>query len=376
MSLEPSIQVPQHEMAIEEPTKDTRPKDTLPNGAPYLIAERTAESPPPPVRNETPAVKHMRERFLPKFMKLKQPAIPGIWGSWDPQEGQPIEPASDWPDFDLRDEAIQAHLPKEGEDGTRRDEAQVQTQADKAEAPSTPPTVWPHQSSRRFHVLACLPEVDVHDSSYFPAEPSISALPCTPAAALPTPVSNEPLPSNTPVETNAASPAPEPTITSSAAVPSIINPTALLPNTNSKCSLGDIANFSAPFSKHPAAAPSPRLFNPDTDLDKDSELKQVSAEAQRTYTGVMWGVAAPPPVTFSREEVVSMGDVLGGDAEQPLTDGDRDDDEANASIRAEQDHKTADRVTDKGKRKEVGEERQQRYGWFSQGAIWAPWKEN
>jgi len=35
-------------------------------------------------------------------MKLKQPAVPGIWGSWDPKEGSAVEErgrVDEWPDY-------------------------------------------------------------------------------------------------------------------------------------------------------------------------------------------------------------------------------------------------------------------------------------
>lgn len=57
--------------------------------------------PPPPIPGETAAAKRYREAFLPMFMKLKQPEVHGIWGSWDPDKGpQRDSGSSEWPQYD------------------------------------------------------------------------------------------------------------------------------------------------------------------------------------------------------------------------------------------------------------------------------------
>lgn len=56
--------------------------------------------PPPPIEGETPAAKRFRTTLPGFFLRLKQPEIPGIWGSWDPSEGPQRTSGSDWPRVD------------------------------------------------------------------------------------------------------------------------------------------------------------------------------------------------------------------------------------------------------------------------------------
>lgn len=60
-----------------------------------------APSPPPPPKDETSAAARWRNWFPPWSLKLKQPEIPGIWGSWDPDRGpQRDDGRGDWPDYE------------------------------------------------------------------------------------------------------------------------------------------------------------------------------------------------------------------------------------------------------------------------------------
>lgn len=56
--------------------------------------------PPPPIEGETAAAKRFRETLPGFFLRLKQPEIPGIWGSWDPSQGPQRTSGSNWPRVD------------------------------------------------------------------------------------------------------------------------------------------------------------------------------------------------------------------------------------------------------------------------------------
>ena len=42
----------------------------------------------------------MRAQFLPAFMNLNQPKIPGIWGAWNAKKGAEKEAVSEWPQYE------------------------------------------------------------------------------------------------------------------------------------------------------------------------------------------------------------------------------------------------------------------------------------
>ena len=70
-----------------------------------------ATEPPATESADTPARARMREVFHYTFMKLKQPAIAGVWGSWDPVKGTEGVPSTEWPEFDPADVPIDRSLP-------------------------------------------------------------------------------------------------------------------------------------------------------------------------------------------------------------------------------------------------------------------------
>ncbi|KAK5094992.1 hypothetical protein LTS08_008388 [Lithohypha guttulata] len=72
------------------------------SGAPVGLTSPSTMSTllPLPTQKETPATSRMRKHFLPAFMKLRQPSIPGLWTAWDPVEGpQKDAESGDWPQF-------------------------------------------------------------------------------------------------------------------------------------------------------------------------------------------------------------------------------------------------------------------------------------
>lgn len=66
-----------------------------------MPADSSKFPPPPPIEGETPAARRFRTTLPGYFLRLKQPEIPGIWGSWDPSEGPQRNLGSDWPQVDM-----------------------------------------------------------------------------------------------------------------------------------------------------------------------------------------------------------------------------------------------------------------------------------
>lgn len=82
----------------EHSKRDKGPAYVIGNQSPSRkpFADTTAAIP-----GETLAAKRYRENFHPMFMTLKQPEVPGIWGSWDPTTGPQRDSGSnDWPQYD------------------------------------------------------------------------------------------------------------------------------------------------------------------------------------------------------------------------------------------------------------------------------------
>ncbi|KAK5953601.1 hypothetical protein OHC33_005545 [Knufia fluminis] len=234
-------------------------------------APPTQEAGPPlPVQNHTPAQRHMRSQFSPLFMKQKQPAIPGVWGPWDPVEGHPKQPESDWPQFDP---AATEHQPQADRTiaapvsvpGSTQPPVSNETQAESSNPANTNEV---HLSSQMRH-----PDWAAHRPG-FPATSDTNLNTVPASQSLPPPQFH-------PIRL----------------LTTVIEPTESTTNVESL--------------RYTSPPPPPKHINPSTDLEKDNQINTIISKAQRKYdNGPLWGVATRPPITFDGSEDYSVE--LGG----------------------------------------------------------------
>ena len=212
-------------------------------------------------QNDTPAQRRMREHFLPAFMRLKQPAMPGRWGAWDPAKGSLGEAISEWPTFDVADVPGDASMV--ASDRAQRDTTtQMEGGNDKRIFVERTPAM-----GQETEVTSADNVRRSHDSIYITQVTSI------PDSALET--------SSFPSQTFF----PVPTST----------------NTDPSQSSGSDPNRSDLVYKSPVI--SPRLISATIDWKQDAKIKQAMRDAENNRgESVMFGVAAPPPISFPEED--------------------------------------------------------------------------
>lgn len=272
---------------------NTAPELIYPSDTAHITSELRAEQdmPPPAVRKDTPAQQRFRKQFLPMFMSLKQPAIPGIWGSWDPVEGQPKEPDSDWPQYNVADSETvpraqqqsssvsSAHVtaPIAGIHEEQNSTVHAQVKHASRSSPRDSDSTPTYPSEVRFLAGLGASNTNEHDSNHIALAP-----PQTHAAP------NRP-PSLQNISTDLCLPPP----------PSV--PAHLFTATSQ--------------DRYTSPPPPPRHFNASTDLEKDAAVKRVISTTQNNNdNGPMWGVASRPPITFDGDEDYSgalSGDGVG-----------------------------------------------------------------
>jgi len=338
-------------------------------------------TPPPPVPNHTPAQQRFRKQFPPMFMSLKQPAIPGIWGSWDPIEGQPKEPESEWPQYNVADSGAAPQAQQQlGSAGNAHSSVPSASMDEKQSTPSPTQAEFANRTSTQ-------------ESNPTLANPSEAAFQPRASQSRTAPS----LPTTSPTDENDSNqthPPQPPTQTAQIAPPSL--PTHLFtlgilpPAIHTPSSTTEQPRYTSP-------PPPPKHFNPSTDLEKDEAIKRViSATQNNNDNGPIWGVASRPPITFDGDEDYS-GDLTGGGAgfendtvQRGLSQarersGTVTAEEAGAGIqsagatgsnargRVDNDNDNQNReAAGKGKEKEKGQEQEKEKprGWFAYGSIW------
>lgn len=281
-----------------------------PSGTAYLTSGFPVDkaTPPPAVPNHTPAQQRFRKQFLPIFMSLKQPLIPGIWGSWDPVEGQPKEPESDWPQYNVADSEAAPHaqqqsgsagnahasVPSASVDGkqstpsyTQEEHANYTSTQDSNSTPANPRGAT-HSRVCQSQTVASPPRTSTtnEDGSNHipPPQPQTQTAQTTP-------------PSVHSISTGLCLPAPP-------SLPAHLFTAAILPPATTSSTTEQHRYTSPP--------PPPKHFNPSTDLGKDKAIKRViSATQNNNDNGPIWGVASRPPITFDGDEDYS-GALTGG----------------------------------------------------------------
>ncbi|KAK5089794.1 hypothetical protein LTR70_006168 [Exophiala xenobiotica] len=362
------------------------PMQVYSSGTAHLSSEFPGDKATPllPVPNHTPAQQRFRKQFPPMFMSLKQPAIPGIWGSWDPIEGQPKEPESEWPQYNIANIEAAPHAQQQlGSAGNAH--ASVPS-ASIDEKQSTPRPTPANPSEAAFHPRASqsqtapsLPTTSSTDENNsnktHPPQPQTQTAQTTP-------------PSPQIISTDLCFPAPPP-------LPTHLFTFGILPPAvNTPSSTTEQPRYTSP-------PPPPKHFNPSTDLEKDEAIKRViSATQNNNDNGPIWGVASKPPITFDGDEDYS-GVLTGGgggfdnDTEQRGLSQARDRsgtvtvEETEAGVQSagaiersargsvnndndNQNREAAGKGKEREKEKEKGQEQEKEKprGWFAYGSIW------
>lgn len=210
-------------------------------------------------------------------MKLKQPSIPGVWGSWDPVTGSEAVPDSEWPEFNPADVPLDQ---PSSTTATAVDDSGAQH--------GFPSGSTDKQAGLGFGVL---PRESHNENKSNIDKGSRSVTEMN--------LSHE----KSETQINHTREAPlsgTVTATSEAAVAvSYLPSQTFFPvplTTSSSPHVDETLQYTAP-------KPLPRPVNPTLDIDKDLAVKSAMVEARKTYgNGPMWGVAAPPPMSFSGTE--------------------------------------------------------------------------
>jgi len=303
------------------------------------------------------------------FMGLKQPAIPGIWGSWDPVEGQPKEPDSDWPQYSVADSetvpraqqqlssinSAHASAPVAGIDGEQNNTSHTQMKPASRSFPRDSDSAPTYPSEVKSLVGLGASNINENDSNHITlAPPRIHAAPNRP-------------PSLQSISTDLCLPAP----------PSV--PAHLFTATSQ--------------DRYTSPPPPPKHFNASTDLEKDAAVKRVISTTQNNNdNGPMWGVASRPPITFTGDE--NYSGALSGGVEARMDDGGDQrgpsttragtgpgaviaEEEGTAIQKSSAVRSDARGTVDGGNEDEAeapargtGKEKDKPRGWFGEGSIW------
>lgn len=206
-------------------------------------------------QTETPASRRMRERFLPTFLKVDQPSIPGIWGGWSAQSGVQKEAVSEWPQY--RPGEVLPSSMAEAEAGRSNHGSGNNTS---------------RGESREFEASTTKMDIDVTGES----DASIAILP--------------------------------PSVAQSSGSSLLLANYATLDDEHGDTSVA-ATKIKDPVQTSPQ--PAADRFHDDTNMEKDHEIKKVLATTQdHNSNGPMWGVASRPPITFNEDDDFSV-DLLG-----------------------------------------------------------------
>lgn len=216
-------------------------------------------------------------------MKLKQPAIPGVWGSWDPDTGSEEVPTSEWPQFDPADVPVHDTLPTAPKGGTGAQRTPLEESNSRVERARK--VLSSEHSSEIVMVESGIKEgTDSRPSSKkheAQTDLEIDSAPLEPRADT--------------IEQPGSRFSPSKAALTVSHLPSqTFFPVRHSERTSPQADRS--LEYTAP--KH-----LPRPTNPTLDVDKDLAVKSAMVEARKTYgNGPMWGVAAPPPMTFDGTE--------------------------------------------------------------------------
>lgn len=237
-------------------------------------------------------------------MKLKQPAIPGVWGPWDPVEGQPKAREAEWPQYtpiEVGDAPLSqqplSSMPETHASATNTDsaagvEGSHYTQVGHGEILSSqeqiPTPAFLRESRRHSQPQGSQPRASL-PKLLLTGENEISSSRVPPPqlqkkAALKSIDSLQ-------------------DITKDLGLPSIPSPPSHVFSARREpaATATDPTEIDQPRNTQPAAPP--KHFNDSTDLERDEHLKRVASDGQTSHgNGPMWGIGSRPPISFDGSE--------------------------------------------------------------------------
>lgn len=233
----------------------------------------------------------MSKAFISSFMKLKQPAIPGVWGSWDPVTGSEDVPDSDWPQFDPADVPVQSSSPvMSGPGDVRGDGVGERQKADQA-AKSLGQNLGGGSEMQAYVTTNMLPVSQKETNTGTSALQGQSETAGNAKEVIESSDRNPEIDEKDVLES---------TSTQAAIAVSYFPSQTFFPVSHKETVQSSQVDTSLEY-RSPVS--SPRPINTTIDVEKDLAVKSVMIEARKTYgNGPMWGVAAPPPITFNGTE--------------------------------------------------------------------------